>query len=117
MLRSKILQMRVEHAKEQIDIIGWLRNFENPFVCLLISECDSQGQFFCDEIEGTQTHCELLQKTADHEKKWLGCFNFVLKFKALFERLRRSNQLKQSIGLPVCAFPHLDCFGAKTRAK
>ena len=43
MFRSKILQMRMEHPEEKIDIVCRLRNFENAFVfCLSTSVvCDS----------------------------------------------------------------------------
>src|SRR5690242_16197930 len=77
MFRSKILQMRVQHPKEKIDIIGWLRNFENAlvnlfachgeFVLARIRERNLQRQFFCYEIDPSQPQRELLQKTAEHE--------------------------------------------------
>src|SRR2546422_2818755 len=107
MFRSKILQMRLEHAKEKIDIVGWLRDFENAFVNLLVRKRDSQAQFFCDEIDRAQPHCELLQKTAKHEKERLSGFNFIFKFKVLLERLRRPNQFEHSIRLPIRALPHM----------
>jgi hypothetical protein len=56
---------------------------------LFIGERDPQGQFFCDEINSAQLNGELLQKTAKHEEKRLGGFNFVFKFEALLKRLRR----------------------------
>src|SRR5439155_16021751 len=115
--RSKILQMRLEHSEKKIDIIGRLRNFDNLLVCLLIYKRDLQRQFFCDEIDGTQTHCELLQKTPEHKKERLCCFNFVLEFKAFLKRLRRSDEFKHPIGLPISALPHSDCFGAEPRAQ
>src|SRR6266704_3157385 len=86
MFGSKVLQMRLEHAKEKIDIIGRLRNFENPLVCLLISERDLQRQFFCYQINPGQPQRELLQKTAEHKKERLGCFDFVLELKAFLEQ-------------------------------
>src|SRR6202030_227419 len=70
-LRFKILQMRLEHAKEKIDIVGRLRNFENALVNLFvrrggsvspvgrvrlvadlarIRKSDPQGQFACNQI-------------------------------------------------------------------
>src|SRR5436190_23102388 len=125
MLRSKILQMRLEHPEQKIDIVCGLRNFENPFVTLFalhggfvlarICEGDSQCQFLCDEINCCQTHRELLQKTAQHEKQRLGCFDFALKLETLMERLRRSNQFEQSTGSSIGTLPHADCFGAKSR--
>ena len=119
--------MRLEHAKEEIDIVSRLRNFENAFVKLFarhggfvlarIRERNLQRQFFCYEIDPSQPQHELLQKTAEHEKERLGCFDLVLEFEALPERLRRSNQFKQSLGLPVGALPHSDCFGPESCAK
>src|SRR5437763_15138233 len=72
--------MRMQHPEEKIDIVGRLRNFENALVNLFIRERDAQGQFFYDEINSAQSDSELLQKSAEHEEKWLGRFNFVLKF-------------------------------------
>src|SRR5439155_15363860 len=120
MFRSKILQVRLEHAEEKIDIVGWLRDFENAFVNLFVRRSgsvlcadlwrirkrDLQRQFFCDEIDRVQPHGELLQKTAEHKQERLGCFDFALKLEALLERLRRSNQFEHSIGLPIRALPH-----------
>src|SRR6266446_4977017 len=136
MFRSKILQVRLEHAKQKIDIVSRLRNFENAFVNLFvrhggfvspvgrirpmvdlarIRERNLQGQFFC--YDPTQPQRELLQKTAEHEKKRLGCFNLVLELKSFLERLRRSNQFEHSIGSHVGTLPHSDCFRAKSRGK
>src|SRR5436190_23852922 len=127
MLRAKILQMRLKHPEEKIDIVCRLRNVENPFVTLFarhggfvltrICERDSQRQFFRNEINCCQTHGELLQKPAQHEKHRLGCFDFPLKFETLLERLRRPNQFEQSIGSSVGALPHADRFGSKSRPK
>ena len=86
--------MRLEHAKQKIDIVCRLRNFENAFVNLFVRERDLQSQFFCDEINCAQPHCELLQKTAQYEQERLGCFNFIFKFEPLLERLRGSNQFE-----------------------
>src|SRR3954451_3501985 len=117
MLGSKILQMRLEHAEQKIDIVCRLRNFENALVYLFIPEGDSQRQFFRDEINCCQTHRELLQKTAQHKKQRLGCFDFAFKLEALLKRLRRPNQFEQSIGSSVGTFPHADGFGTKSRPK
>src|ERR1051325_6589278 len=89
MFGSKVLQMRLQHPEQKIDIVSRLRNFENSFVTLFArrigflspigricsvayflrtGECDSQRQFFCDEINCCQAYGELLQKTAEHEK-------------------------------------------------
>ena len=87
--------MRVQHSEQKIDVVGRLRNCENPLVNLFvrhggsvlwrIRERDAQGQFFCNEIDCAQPHCKLLQKTSQHEKEWLGCFNLIFKFEALFK--------------------------------
>src|SRR4029077_18105814 len=117
MLGSKILQMRLEHPEQKIDIVCRLRNFENTLVYLFIPERDSQRQFLCREINCCQTHGELLQKTAQHKKQRLGCFDFALKLETLLERLRRPNQFEQSTGSSIGTLPHADCFGAKSRPK
>src|SRR4029434_4601843 len=109
--------MRVQHPEEKIDIVARLRNFENPLVNLFIPERDAQGPFFCDEINSAQSGGELLQKPAKHEEKRLGGFNFVFEFEALLKRLRRPDQFKHSLRLPIRPFPHLDYFRAKSRAK
>src|SRR5436305_12781097 len=105
MLRAKILQMRLKHPEEKIDIVCRLRNFENSFVTLFarhggfvltrICERASQRQFFRNEINCCQTHGELLQRPAKHEKHWLDWFDHALKLQPLLERLRRPNQLEQ----------------------
>src|SRR6476619_5131254 len=115
MLRSKILQMRLEHPEQKIDIVCRLRNFENVLVYLFIPERDLQRQFFRDQINCCQTHRELFQKTAQHKKQRLGCFDFALKLKTLVERLRRPNQFEQSTGSSIGSLPHADRFGAKSR--
>src|SRR5260370_1023182 len=84
MLRSKILQMRLEHREQKIDIVCRLRNFENAFVTLFarhggfvlarIPERDSHRQVLCDEINCCQTHRALLQKTTGPEKQRPGPF-------------------------------------------
>jgi hypothetical protein len=116
-LGSKILQMRLEHPEQKIDIVCRLRNFENPFVNLVARERDSQGQFFRDEINCCQPYSELLQKPAEHEKQRLGGFDFALKLETLLERLRWPNQFEQSTRSSVGALPHADRFGAKARPK
>ena len=41
MVGLKILQMCLEHAKQKIDIVGRLRDFENAFVNLLVRRSES----------------------------------------------------------------------------
>src|SRR5437660_1427817 len=117
MLRSKILQVRLEHTKEKINIVCRLRNFENAFVNLFVRKPDLQSQFFCYEIDPAQPQCELLQKTAEHKKEPLNGFNFIFKLKAFLERLWRPNQFEHSIVCSIRALPHTYCFGPKSRAK
>src|SRR3954451_7231613 len=109
--------MRLEHPEQKIDIVCRLRNFENALVYLFIAEGDSQRQFICDEINCCQTHRELFQKTAQHKKQRLGCFDFALKLETLLERLRRPNQFEQSIRSSVGPLPDANRFGAKSRAE
>ena len=115
MFGLKILQMRMEHAEEKIDIGGRLRNLENAFVLLLVRKSNAQGQFFCDQIERAQSQGKLLQKTAEHKEEWLDSFNFIFKFEALLERLRRPDQFEQPIGLPVRPLPHSHRFRTEAR--
>src|SRR6266446_4645592 len=127
MFRFKILQMRVQHPKEKIDIVGRLRNFEAAFVNLLVHRSESvlwrirksnpQGDFFSDEIDRAQPQRELLQKPPQHEKQRLDGFDLVFEFKALIKRLRWLNKFKEPIRSPICAFPQPNCFRPETRAE
>src|SRR3954464_2383364 len=117
MFGPKILQMRLQHPEQKIDIVCRLRNFENALVYLFIPERDLQCQFLCNEINSRQTYRELFQKTAQHKKQRLGCFDFALKLETLLERLRRSNQFEQPTGSSIGPLPHADCFGAKSHPK
>lgn len=138
MLRFKILQMRVQHPKEKINIVGRLRNFKNAFVNLLVRRSESvspsdesvlcadlwrtrksnpQGDFFGDEIDRAQPQRELLQKPAQHEKQRLGSLDLVFELEALLERLRGLNKFKEPIRLTVGAFPQPDCFRPEPRAE
>src|SRR5438105_12804412 len=97
MLGSKILQMRLEHPEQKIDVVCRLRNFENSFVYLFarhggfvlarIRERESQRQFLCDEINCCQTHRQLFQKTSEHEQQRLSRLDLVIKFEGLLKRL------------------------------
>src|ERR1700720_1496262 len=113
MFRFKILQMRLEHAEEKIDIVGRLWDFKNAFVTLLVRKRDLQRDFFGNEINRVQPHCKLLQKPAQHEKQRLGSFDFVLKFEALIERFRGLNTFEQPIRYPIRPFPKPDGFWPK----
>src|SRR2546430_9091522 len=110
MFRFKILQMRMQHPEEKIDIVGRLRNFEAAFVTLFVRKSDPQCEFFGDEINRTQPQRELLQKPAEHKKEWLSRFDFVFELEAFFKRLRWLNKFKEPIRSPICAFPQPDCF-------
>src|SRR6266536_960505 len=107
MFGLKIFQVRLEHPKEKIDIVGRLRDFEAAFVLLLvrrsesvlpygrrIGKSNSQGEFFCDEVNSGQPQRELLQKATQHKEKGLGCFNLVFKLENLLEFLRRWDALE-----------------------
>src|SRR6266404_7110680 len=95
LIRCKILQMRVQHPKEKIDIIGRLRNFEAALVLFFIRHGESvspvgrirpvadlwrirksnpKSQFFCDQIDRTEAQSKLLQKTAQHKEERFDCF-------------------------------------------
>src|SRR3984893_17373983 len=117
MLRFKILQMRVQHPKEKIDIVGRLRNFESALVSLLVRKTDPQGDFFGDEIDRSQPQRELLQKPAQHEKQRLGSLNLVFEFKALIKRLRRLNKFQEARRCSIGPFPKPDGIGAEPVSK
>src|SRR6267143_1107259 len=112
--------MRMQHPKEKIDVVSWLRNFEAAFVNLLVRRSESvlwrirksnpQGDFFGDEIDRAQPQRELLQKPAQHEKQRLGSLDLVFEFKALIKRLRRLNKFKEPIRSPIRAFPQPHSF-------
>src|SRR6266404_553980 len=110
MFRFKILQVRLEHAKEKIDIVGRLRNFENTLVILFVRKSDPQGQFFGDEINRAQPHGELLQKAAQHKKERLGRFNFIFKLETFGKRFRGLDSLEKPRRFSVSAFPKTNCF-------
>ena len=94
MLGFKILQVRLEHSKEKIDIVGRLRDFENALVSLLTRKTDLQRQFSCDEIDRAQPQSELLQKPTEHEEQWLRRFDLVIELKTFVERFRRLNKFQ-----------------------
>src|SRR5262245_34051664 len=122
MLGSKILQMRLEHPEQKIDVVCRLRNFEHASVYLFarqagfvspvgqirsvarvarIRERDLQRQCFREERNCCQSDSELLQKATEHEKQRLSCFDFALKLETLLERLRRPNQLEKPTGSSI----------------
>src|SRR5438309_5543800 len=121
MFRFKILQMRLEHPEEKIDIIRRLRNFENPlvsasrtgicwFVLVRIRKSDPQSEFLGDQIDPAQPERELLQKSAEHKEQRLGGFDLVIELETFLKRFRRLNEFQQAIRLTGCAFPRLDRF-------
>src|ERR1700716_2442068 len=107
--------MRVQHPKEKIDIVAWLRNFETPDVILLSAKLKSKCNLFRHQIDCIQSNRELLQKAAQHKKQRLNCFDFVFEFEALLEGFRRVNQLEESSELAMGAFPKDNCFSSKAR--
>src|SRR5438128_7794440 len=104
MFGSKILQVRLEHAKEKINIVGRLRDFENALVTLFarlggsmlwrIGKGDLQGEFFCDQINRSQPNREMLEKTSEHENQRFGIFDLVFKLEVFLEQFRRPNQFE-----------------------
>src|SRR2546427_3473833 len=95
MFRFKILQVRLEHSKEKIDIVSRLRDFEDPlvsasrtgislftrpsrrgdhggFVLARIREGDGESELARDQIDCAQPQSELFQKPAEDEKQRLG---------------------------------------------
>src|SRR5437660_2377228 len=113
MFRFKILQVRLEHPEEKIDIVGRLRDFENALVSLLIRKTDPQGQFFRDEIDAAQPKGKLLQKPAEHEKQRLGGFDLMIELKTFVERFRRLNKFQEARRGTICSFPKPDGVGAE----
>ena len=55
MFGFKILQMRLEHPKEKIDIVRRLRDFKNALVTSFIRERDRERQFARDQINAAQS--------------------------------------------------------------
>ena len=133
MLRFKILQVRLEHSKEKIDIVGRLRDFENAFVSFLtrpgrrgdhrgfvlarIRKTDHQRQFFRDQIDRAQSQGELLQKTSKHEEQRLRRFDLVIELKTFLERFRWLNKFQEPSRGSICPFPESNSFRPKPRPK
>src|SRR5438552_7126069 len=123
MFRFKILQVRLKHSKEKIDIVGRLRDFENALVTLLvrhggfvlarIRKTDAERQFFRDEIDRAQPQGELLQKPAEHEKERLRSFDLMIELKTFIERFRWLNKFQEPRRGPVCPLPEPDSDGAE----
>src|SRR6266403_2279102 len=117
MFRFKILQVRLEHSKEKIDIVARLRDLENALVTLLTRKTDAERQFFRDEIDPAQPQRELLQKPAEHEEQRLRCFDLMIELKTFLERFRRLNKFQQPRCRFICPFPKPDCVGAEPVSK
>src|SRR5436309_2112265 len=122
MFRFKILQVRLEHSKEKIDIVGRLRDFENALVsasrtgiCLIIRKSDPQRQLARDEINRAQPERELLEKPAEDEEQRLGGLDLVIELKTFVERFRRLNKFEQAIRGSVRPFPKCDGIIPKPR--
>ena len=113
MLRFKILQVRLEHAEEKIDIVGRLRDFEDMLISFFIRETDSQGQLARDEINRAQPKGELLEKPPQHEEQRLRCFDLVLELEALLKRFRRQNKFQEPRRCAIGPFPKPDRFRPK----
>src|SRR5207237_10885870 len=98
MFRFKILQVRLEHPEKKIDIIGRLRDFENPLVsasrtgiCLIIRKTDPERQFLRDQIDAAQSQRELLQKPAQDEEQRLRGFDLVIELETFLKTFRGLN--------------------------
>src|SRR5438128_10815110 len=117
MLGFKILQVRLEHPKEKIDIVGRLRDFENALVTLSIRKTDHQRQFFRDEIDRAQSQGELLQKPAEHEEQRLRSFDLMIELETFLERFRWLNKFQEPSRGSICPFPESNSFRPKPRPK
>src|ERR1700736_5337443 len=100
--------MRLEHPEEKIDIVGRLRDFENPFVRLFVRKTDPQRQLFRDQINAAQPKGELLQKSSKHEQQRLRGLDLVIEFETFVERFRWLNKFQEPRRGPVCPFPKPD---------
>src|SRR5437763_8363923 len=100
MFRFKILQMRLEHSKEKIDIHRWLRDFESAsrtgscrcrdrFIVAGIRERDRQRQLFRDEINCTEPERELFEKPPELEEQRLGGLDLMIELRTFGKRFRR----------------------------
>src|SRR5205085_12030079 len=116
MFRFKILQVRLEHPEEKIDLVGRLRDFENTNMCFLARtgsssrspsrtgtsqsrlvfvrtrKGDAQGQLAGDQINAAQSNGELFEKAPENEKQRLGGFDLMIELKTFIERFRRLNK-------------------------
>jgi len=117
MFRFKILQVGLEHSKEKIDIVRWLRNFENALVRFLFRKRDPQGQFLGDQIDRAQSQSELFEKPPENEEQRLGRFDLVIELKTFLERFRRLNQFQEPRRGPIGPFPKPDSFDAEPVSK
>src|SRR5262249_37347119 len=120
MIGSKILQVRVEHPEEKIDIVSRLRDFENVLVSasrtgigLFARKCDRERQFACDQINAAPPERELLEKPTQNEKQRLGGFDLVIELKTFIERFRQLNEFQQARRLTSCTKPKCDRFIAE----
>src|SRR5207248_8104711 len=124
MFGFKILQVRLEHSKEKIDIIGRLRDFENALVsasrtgiCLIIRKTDPERQFLRDQIDAAQPKGKLFQKPPEHEEQWLGGFDLVIELKTFLKSFRWLNKFQEARGRAVRAFPEPDGLGTEPVSK
>src|SRR2546423_12632582 len=94
MFRLKILQVRLEHSEEKIDIVSWLRDFEHTLMLeagswelgvvrlvadlLRIGKMNREGELFRDQINAAQPQGELFEEPPKHEKQRLGRFDLMI---------------------------------------
>src|SRR5437764_405846 len=105
MFRFKIFQVRLEHPKEKIDIVGRLRDFENALVsasrtgiCLIIRKTDPERQFLRDQIDAAQPKGKLFQKPPEDEKQRLRGFDLVIELKTFLKSFRWLNKFYEARG-------------------
>src|ERR1700731_1933490 len=105
MLGFEILQVRLQHAKEEIDIIRRRGNLETTLVGSSIAKLNPQPELFRDEIDSAQAKSELRQKAAQNKQQRFGGFDFVFKLKTFVKTFRRLNELQQPHRLAAGVFP------------
>jgi hypothetical protein len=131
MFGFEILQVRLEHPEEKIDVVGRLRDFEDTNVCcasrtgtsqsrfvyLQSRKCNGEGQLARDEINAAKAERELLEESSENKKQRLGRLDLVIELVIFDKNFRRLNEFEHPGGGTVGPFPESDCFGAKAIAE
>src|SRR5690242_208624 len=108
MFGFKMLQVRLEHSKEKIDIIRWLRDFENSLIRSVIRKMNRESQLAGDEINAAQAERELFEKSPKDKQQRLCGFDLVIELKTIVERFRWLNKFEQPRRGPIRTFPKLN---------